>query len=82
MRFSAPLRVPPFDDGRDVRVVAVHLFRLLLGAHVVAGREEGAGAAEDHDADLVVGLGLEERVVELDEQPPVLRVATLRAVRA
>ncbi len=66
---------------RDVGVLAVHLLALLLGAHVVAGREEWARAAEDHDADLVVGLGLEERVVEVDEELPALRVATLRAVQ-
>ena len=63
---------------RDVRVLARHLRHLLLGAHVVARGEERTGAAEDHDADLVVGFGLEERVVEVDEELPALRVATLR----
>src|SRR3546814_18543201 len=35
----------------------------------------------DDDADLVVGLGLQERVVQLDEHPAVLRVAGLRPVQ-
>ena len=39
----------------------------------------GPVAAEDHDAHLVVGLGAQERVVELDEQPAVLRVPRVRA---
>ena len=47
----------------------------------MARGEERTGAAEDHDADLVVGLGLEERVVEVDEEPPALRVPALGTVQ-
>jgi hypothetical protein len=47
----------------------------------VARREHGPGAAEDDDADLVVGLGAQERVVELDEHPAVLGVARLGPVQ-
>ena len=50
-----------------------------LGAHVVAGGEHRPGAAEDDDAHLVVGLGAQEGVVELDEQAAVLGVARARA---
>ena len=38
------------------------------------GGEHRPGAAEDDDADLVVRLRLQEGVVQLDEQSPVLRV--------
>ena len=46
----------------------------------MAGREHGAGAAEDDDAHGVVGLGAQERVVEFDEHPPVLGVARVGPV--
>jgi hypothetical protein len=52
----------------------------LLRPRVVAGGEHRPVAAEDHDADLVVGLRLEERFVELDEQPALLRIALVRSV--
>jgi len=38
----------------------------------VAGREQRTGAAEDDDAHLVVGLGFEERVVEVDQETAAL----------
>ena len=38
-------------------------------------------AAEDHDPDRVVGLGTQERVVELDEEAAILRVARLGTVQ-
>ena len=41
----------------------------------------GPVAAEDHHAHGVVGLGPQERVVELDEQPAVLRVPRLGPVQ-
>ena len=41
----------------------------VLRAHVVAGGEHRPDAAEDHDPDVVVGLGAEEGVVELDSRP-------------
>ena len=47
----------------------------LLGAHVVARGEERADPAQDHDPHLVVRLGPEEGVVQLDQQAPVLGVA-------
>src|ERR687891_567388 len=46
----------------------------LLGAHVVPRREHRPHPAQDHDPHLVVGLRPQERVVELDQEPPVLRV--------
>ena len=49
-------------------------------AEVVARREHRAVAPEDHDADGVVGLGPQERVVELDEHAAVLRVPGVDAV--
>ena len=47
----------------------------------MSGGEHRARAAEDHHPDLVVLLGVEERVVEFDEQPSVLCVACVRPVQ-
>ena len=47
----------------------------------MAGREHRSDAAEDHDTNRVVGLGAQERLVELDEESAVLRVARLRTVQ-
>ena len=68
------------DRERGVRVGAARALRdRFLRAEVVARREDRARAAEDDHADGVVGLRPEERVVELHEQPAVLRVAALLA---
>ncbi len=53
----------------------------LRRAEVVPGREHRSVPAEDHDAHGVVGFGPEEGVVQLDQEPPVLRVAGLDAVQ-
>lgn len=54
----------------------------LGGAEVVPGREAGAGAGEDDDADGVVRLGVAERPVELDQEAAALRVADVGAVQS
>ena len=60
---------------------AARLVLLLLGrAEVVARAEIVAGAGEDDDADVVVGVGLVEGGVHFLEQPPRLRVLVARAV--
>ena len=41
----------------------------------------GPSPAEDHDPDLVVGLGRQEGIVQLDEQPAILGVASVRPVQ-
>jgi hypothetical protein len=41
----------------------------------VPEREHRTVPTEDHDADGVVGLGAKEGVVQLNQEPPVLRVA-------
>ena len=46
----------------------------------MAGGEHGPSPAEDHDADLIVGLGAEEGVIELHQEPSVLRVPDIGAV--
>ena len=45
------------------------------------GGEHRAHAAQDDDPDLVVGLGPQQRVVQLHEQPAVLRVPGFRSVQ-
>ena len=47
----------------------------------MAGGKHLSDAAENHDSDRVVGLGTQERVVELDEEAAILRVARLRTVQ-
>ena len=56
------------------------LAALHVRAHVVAGGEHLSDTAEDHDAHRVVLFGSRERVVELDEESAILRVARLGAV--
>ena len=51
-----------------------------LGAEVVTGGEHRPVAAEDDDAHVVVGLRLEERLAEFDEQTALLRVALIGTV--
>jgi hypothetical protein len=72
-----PLAGGPVDLRGGVGAV---LLPGLLRAHVVPGREERPGAAEDHDPAGVVGLRAHEGIVELDEQPAVLGVAGFGAV--
>src|SRR4029077_9356207 len=52
----------------------------FLRPEVMARGEDRADATENDDADLVVALGCEERVVEFDEQPAILGVASPRPV--
>ena len=76
------MRVPPLIFERRVLVGTGHpLGDRLLRPEVVTRGEDRAGATEDHHAHGVVGLGLEEGFVELDQQAPVLGVAALDAVQ-
>src|ERR1700753_1877357 len=47
----------------------------LLRAYVVPGGEQRARPAQDDHPDGVVGLGRQEGVAQLDQQPAALRVA-------
>ena len=47
----------------------------------MTGGEVLAARGQDHHPDGVVGLGTQERLVELDQQTAALRVVRLRAVQ-
>jgi hypothetical protein len=67
--------IPP-HAGADARHVAV----LLRRADVMPGGKMLAFTAQHDDLDLVILDGALERVVQLAQQPVILRVAILRAI--
>ena len=77
---GAPAGAPVDRASRVLTRAGQVLLHGHLRSHVVPRREHGPGAGEDHHANLVVGFRLQEGLVELDEQPPVLGVARLGPV--
>ena len=75
------MRVAPVDlPGRLEIRTRRPLFTRFFRTEVVPGGEHRTRPAQDDDAHLVVRLGLQEGVVELDEETPVLRVAGIGPV--